>query len=98
MAVKRKHAKAPKSADATAGRTTHHRVTSAQKHRVHTLPGMHPSSRVTQAGTTAHFEVFYLTSLKQKGAALAAAILQNCERDYSTLQQAFGGITPQRLP
>ena len=31
-------------------------------------------------------------------AALAQAILQNCERDYMTLQQVFGGLTPQRMP
>jgi hypothetical protein len=35
---------------------------------------------------------------RQKGADLAHAILQNCERDYVTLQQIFGGITPHRMP
>src|SRR5262249_55771637 len=35
---------------------------------------------------------------RKKGAALAQAILQNCERDYTTLQQVFGGLTPQRMP
>jgi len=56
------------------------------------------NTKVTHAGTTAHFDVSYLTRLGHKGAALATAILQNCEPDYSTLQQVFGGITPQRLP
>jgi hypothetical protein len=59
---------------------------------------MFESSKTTDAGTTAHFAVSYLTTLGQKGATLAQAILQNCERDYTTLQQIFGGITPRRLP
>jgi hypothetical protein len=59
---------------------------------------MHHKSKVTQAGNTAHFEVSYLTRLGQHGAALAQAILQTCERDYATLQQVFGGLTPQNLP
>ena len=79
-------------------RTTHHRVTAQRSHSGTTLPGMHHRSKITQAGKTPHFEVSYLTSLGQQGAALAAAILQNCERDYATLQGVFGGITPQRLP
>lgn len=79
-------------------RTLHHRVTAGRGHKGQTLPGMHHSTKMTHAGATAHFDVSYLTSLRQKGAALANAILQNCERDYTTLQQAFGGITPQRLP
>jgi hypothetical protein len=60
--------------------------------------GMHAQSKMTHAGSTAHFDVSYMTTLRQKGAALAQAILQNCERDYSTLQQIFGGLTPQRMP
>jgi len=44
------------------------------------------------------FRVFYLSRLGTKGAALAQAILQNCERDYAALQQVLGGITPHRLP
>jgi hypothetical protein len=60
--------------------------------------GMVHQSKITHAGKTAHFDVSYLTKLGQKGASLAQAILQNCERDYAFLQQVFGGITPHRLP
>src|SRR4029453_15276910 len=54
--------------------------------------GMHHQSKLTRAGTG------YPTRLGANGAALAQAILQNCERDYMTLQQVFGGLTPQRMP
>jgi hypothetical protein len=60
--------------------------------------GMAQASSVTPAGSTDHFNVSYLSKLGTKGANLARAILQNCERDYVTLQQIFGGITPQALP
>ncbi len=86
---------APMIAD---GRTQHHRVTARRDHKAPVLAGMHHHSKVTPAGSTQHFKVSYLSSLGQKGAALAAAILQNCERDYGTLQQAFGGLTPKRMP
>ena len=89
--------KAKKTAPSMA-RTLHHRVTGTRTHVGQTLPGMHRTAKMTHAGATAHFDVSYLTSLGQKGAALGTAILQDCERDYTTLQQAFGGITPQRLP
>ena len=89
--------KAKKTAPGIA-RTLHHRVTGTRTHVGQTLPGMHRTAKMTHAGATAHFDVSYLTSLGQKGAALGTAILQDCERDYTTLQQAFGGITPQRLP
>jgi hypothetical protein len=59
---------------------------------------MHHKSKETHAGNTPHFDVSYLTTLGQRGADLAQAILQNCERDYTTLQQVFGALTPQRLP
>jgi hypothetical protein len=59
---------------------------------------MHQQSQVTHTGKTNHFDVSYVTGLGKTGAALARAILQNCERDYATLQQIFGGITPHRLP
>jgi len=62
------------------------------------MMGMHHKSKITHAGNTAHFDVSYLTKLGQQGAELAQAILQNCERDYSTLQTIFGGLTPHRLP
>ena len=96
-AAKKNKAKAKKTAPSIA-RTLHHRVTAGRSHRGQTLQGMHPTTKMTHAGDTPHFDVSYLTSLHQKGSALATAILQNCERDYTTLQQAFGGITPQRLP
>jgi hypothetical protein len=60
--------------------------------------GMFGSGQVTHAGKTAHFDVSYLSGLGQQGADLAQAILQTCEQDYTTLQQAFGGLTPHRLP
>lgn len=81
-----------------AERTLHHRVTARKDQRQPGMKGMHHSSHVTHAGNTAHFKVSYLTSLGQPGADLANAILQNCERDFNTLQQAFGGITPQQMP
>ena len=89
-------------AKAAAGRAAsfsapHRRVTAGRAIPAATM-GMHAKGKVTHAGSTPHFDVSYMTSLGQKGAALAQAILQNCERDYSTLQQIFGGLTPQRLP
>jgi len=60
--------------------------------------GMHHKSKMTHAGNTTNFDVSYLTKLGQQGANLAQAILQNCERDYTTLKQIFGGLTPQRMP
>src|SRR5215831_17311809 len=77
--------------------TMHHRVT---VHRGHpgALMGMHAQGKVTHAGETPHFDVWYVTSLGKKGKALAQALLQSCERNYATLQQVFGGITPHRLP
>jgi hypothetical protein len=83
--------------DPTDARTQHHRVTVRQIQEGPVL-GMHHKSKVTQAGKTTNFDVSYLTTLGQQGATLAQAILQNCERDYATLQQVFGGLTPQSLP
>lgn len=82
----------------TESRTTHKRVTARRNAASARLLGLHQSNKTTQAGNTAHFTVSYLTSLGQQGATLAAAILKTCERDYATLQQSFGGITPQSLP
>ena len=84
-------AKMAKTHEGTATRTQHHRVTAPRGHQAPTLPGMHHASKITQAGNTTHFDVSYLTSLGKKGADLADAILQNCERDYATLEQVFGG-------
>src|SRR5579862_6557297 len=83
--------------DPTEARTQHHRVTVRRVQKGPVL-GMHHKSKVTQAGKTANFEVSYLTRIGQQGAALAQAILQTCERDYATLQEVFGGLTPQNLP
>lgn len=84
--------------EGTETRTLHHRVTARRGHEAATLPGMHHKTKVTQAGNTAHFHVSYLTSLGKKGTDLAHAILQNCERDYDTLSQIFGNLTPEGLP
>jgi len=89
-------AKAPASRAASFS-TPHRRVTGFRATPAATM-GMHAKSKLTHAGSTAHFDVSYMTTLGQKGAALAQAILQNCERDYSALQQIFGGLTPQRMP
>jgi len=72
-------------------RTLHHRVTAGRTHIGQAFPGMHLRTKMTHAGATAHFDVSYLTSLGKKGAALAGAILQDCERDFATLQQ---GVEP----
>src|SRR6266446_5867412 len=77
--------------------SVHHRVTVARARQAAVM-GMRRQSQLTHVGNTDHFDVSYVTSLRKTGAALAQAILQNCERDYSTLQQVFGGITPHRLP
>ena len=82
----------------TPARTLHHRVTAPRSHKGATVPGMHAKSALTQAGSTAHFSVSYLTSLGQTGADLAAAILETCERDYNTLSENFGALTPEGLP
>ena len=75
----------------------HQRVTVPRGHPAAVMR-MHQQSELTHVGNTDHFDVSYVTSLGNTGAALASAILQNCERDYATLQQIFGGITPQQLP
>jgi hypothetical protein len=88
---------AAKKKDVKDARTQHHRVTIRRNHQGPLL-GMHATRKVTHAGQTSHFDVSYLTTLGQAGANLAQAILQTCERDYTTLQQEFGRLTPQRLP
>jgi len=77
--------------------TQHARMTAGRSHQ-RPVMGMFQRNKVTHAGNTANFDVSYLNSLGQKGADLAQAILQNCERDYAVLQQIFGGLTPHRLP
>src|SRR5262249_33499478 len=46
--------------------TLHHRVT---VHRAHptAIMGMHKQSKLTHAGNTPHFDVFYVTTLGKKG-------------------------------
>jgi hypothetical protein len=96
-AKKKQRAKSrPRSVRQPGFETQHMRVTAVSQGRP--SMGMARKSTVTHAGKTAHFDVSYLTRLGKKGADLAQAILQNCERDYATLQQAFGGLTPARLP
>jgi hypothetical protein len=86
--------KPPVASDAV---SPHHRFTVTRGY-TGAVMGMHASSKVIHAGNTAHFAVSYIATLGKQGASLAQAILQNCERDYTTLQQAFGGLTPHRLP
>ena len=83
---------------AAAPATSQHRRVTIHRAHPNAAMGMHARSKLTHAGATAHFDVWYLTSMRQKGATLAQAILANCERDYATLTQIFGGITPGRLP
>jgi hypothetical protein len=75
----------------------HMRVTAGQS-QGRPVMGMLQSTTMTHAGSTAHFDVSYLSRLGQKGANLAQAILQTCEKDYASLQQFFGGLTPHNLP
>ena len=75
----------------------HSRVT-ARRGREGAVFGMHAVSAVTQVGVTDHFRVSCLTSLGTKGQTLATALLATCEKDFGTLQNAFGGITPKQMP
>jgi hypothetical protein len=52
----------------------------------------------TLRGNTQHFNVFFGSSLGDAGVSHADAVVAVCERDYSTLQAYFGGITPPGLP
>lgn len=79
-------------------RVSQHARVTAGRTRERPIMGMFESTRVTHVGNTTHFDVSYLSRFGQKGANLAQAILQTCERDYIALQQIFGGITPHRLP
>jgi hypothetical protein len=77
--------------------TQHVRVTAGRSHKRPTLGFFDPAQAI-HAGNTAHFDVYYLSRLGQKGADLAQAIVQTCEGDYAALQAIFGGLTPGRLP
>jgi hypothetical protein len=60
---------------------------------------VHPSADFqAHPQQTDHFRVSVDPGLGQKGQQVAAALLQACEQDYTTLQGYFGGITPQGLP
>ncbi len=83
--------------DPTDFRAVHHRVTVRRKHRGK-VRGTHHASAVTHVGSTDHFDISYLTTLRRRGAKFAEAILENCERDYDRLSKIFGGLTPKRMP
>jgi hypothetical protein len=91
-------ARSPKPRSGISARVTQHSRVTAGRSDERPVMGMFQAARTTPAGKTAHFAVSYLSSLGKTGAGLAQAILQNCERDYTTLQQIFGGLTPLRLP
>jgi hypothetical protein len=77
--------------------TPHARVTAGRGRRRHSS-GTLPAHKIKHAGNTAHFHVYYLTRLGNKGAQLAQIILKSCERDYAALRRIFGRLTPGRLP
>jgi hypothetical protein len=52
----------------------------------------------TLRGSTPHFRVYYDPALGTNGIPLADDVIATCERDYSTLQSWFGGLTPPGLP
>lgn len=52
----------------------------------------------TLHNSTAHFTVFYDSTLGPDGITISDAILQVCEADFVKLQGYFGGITPSGLP
>lgn len=52
----------------------------------------------TQRGSTDHFVVYYADSLGTNGPTLADAVLANCEQEFASLQNLFGGVTPGGLP
>lgn len=59
----------------------------------------HPSANFQpHPRQTTHFTVSVDPSLGATGAAIADALLQTCEQDFTTLQGYFGGITPRSLP
>lgn len=47
---------------------------------------------------TTHFEVFVDTALGRRGLAIAQFVLGECERDYESLREYFGGATLPGLP
>jgi hypothetical protein len=49
-------------------------------------------------GSTAHFKVYYDSSLGAAGPTIANGVLASCEGDHNTIAGYFGGITPPGLP
>ena len=49
-------------------------------------------------GSTAHFVVYYDSTLGNAGTSAADAVLAKCEADYNTLRGWFSGTTPASLP
>ncbi|GHO82603.1 hypothetical protein [Dictyobacter formicarum] len=52
----------------------------------------------TLHGNTPNFQVYYNPNLNSAGEALANRVLETCERDYKTLSDYFGNITPPGFP
>ncbi len=66
--------------------------------RPQTLISAPAAAKNIHRGSTQHFEVYYDHSLGRRGSILADAILAACEKDYTTIQRYFNGITPPNLP
>jgi hypothetical protein len=47
---------------------------------------------------TAHFKITVDSGLGQAGTDVANALIQTCEKDFTTLQGYFGNITPKSMP
>ncbi len=60
--------------------------------------GLVAGSGLIPAGSTAHFQVSYDSSLDGDGKTLGDAVLLTCENDFTSLQGWFGGITPNGMP
>jgi hypothetical protein len=52
----------------------------------------------TLAGSTVNYNISYDANLGEGGFAVAQGVLNTCERDFTTVQGLFGGITPPGLP
>jgi hypothetical protein len=77
----------------TANRIYIHRTA----HAAQLAPRTRLRAESTQAGSTPNFVVQF-DSNAPNGAALAAGVLANCERDYATLQGWFNNIGVSSLP
>jgi hypothetical protein len=56
--------------------------------------GAGPGINFVLRGATIHFKVFFQDILGGNGTALADDVLRECEADYTTLSNLFGGMTP----